>query len=171
MFWACSSKMSPLPPSAQRCLVLPGCADSSLPATPLAPQVGGPTLCAEVRRFGTVTDSQWLCVLAVPWRSRRRSEWGDLGGTMLAGAKAVASLVSANAALEELVLSANRLGCTWDSAKNEFVNNPSGVIPLSELPPPLAVRMPRSPRHSSCGRMSVRSKAQAEEPVTRPSRR
>jgi hypothetical protein len=49
---------------------------------------------------------------------------------MLAGAKAVASLVSANVALEELVLSANRLGCTWDSAKNEFVNNPSGVIPL-----------------------------------------
>ena len=40
MIWACSSKMSPLPPSAQRCLVLPGCADSSLPATPLAPQVG-----------------------------------------------------------------------------------------------------------------------------------
>ena len=56
---------------------------------------------------------------------------GDLSGTVLAGAKAVASLVSANAALEELVLSANRLGCTWDSAKNEFVNNPSGVIPLS----------------------------------------
>ncbi len=90
---------------------------------------------------------------------------------MLAGAKAVASLVSANAALEELVLSANRLGCTWDSAKNEFVNNPSGVMPLSELPPqrwPPACLGPLG-RHGSYARMSVRSKAQAEEPVTRPS--
>ena len=92
---------------------------------------------------------------------------------MLAGAKAVASLVSANAALEELVLSANRLGCTWDSAKNEFVNNPSGVIPLSELPPQRWLSACLGPlgRHGSSGRMSVRSKAQAEEPVTRPSRR
>jgi hypothetical protein len=47
---------------------------------------------------------------------------------MIAGAKAIASLVAANSALQELYLSANRLGCTWDNVKNEFINNPSGVL-------------------------------------------